>query len=134
MPGKKLLLPLLLLLAVLANAQKLKKADKAVIQSLKSHIEYLASDKLEGRRAGTPGETLAAEYISKQFQLAGLQPKGDPNSWLQAFDINDGKEVKPSSFFFINGSELKLNNDYFPFAFSANGTVEVVPTIALPES
>ncbi len=134
MPAKKFLLPLLLLLVVLANAQKLKKADKAVIQSLKSHIEYLASDKLEGRRAGTAGETLAAEYISKQFQSAGLQSKGDPNSWLQAFDINDGKEVKSTSFFFINGSELKFNKDYFPFAFSANGTVEAVPTIALPES
>jgi len=131
---KKVLLPVFLLLAVLANAQKLKKADKAVVQSLKSHIEYLASDKLEGRRAGTDGETLAAEYISKQFHSAGLQPKGEANSWLQAFDIHDGKEIKPASYFFINGSELKLNKDYFPFAFSANGSVEAVPAIALPES
>ena len=134
MSGKKVLLPFLLLLAVLANAQKLKKADKAVIQSLKSHIEYLASDKLEGRRAGTGGEALASEYISKQFQSAGLQPKGDVKSWLQAFDINDGKEVKSSSHFFINGTELKLNKEYFPFAFSANASLEAVPAISLPES
>jgi len=134
MSEKKLLLPLLLLSAVLVNAQKLKKADKIVVQSLKSHIEYLASDKLEGRRAGTPGETLAAEYISKQFQSAGLQPKGDASSWLQAFDINDGKEVKPSSYLFSNGAELKLNKEYFPVAFSANGNLEAVPAIALPES
>ena len=133
MPGKNLVLPFLLF-ALFAQGQKLKKADKAIVQSLKSHIEFLASDKLQGRRAGTAGEALAAEYISKQFQLAGLQPKGDQNSWLQAFDIYDGKEVKTTSHFFINGAELKLNRDYFPFSFSASGSVEAVPAISLPES
>ena len=123
-----------LLFALFAQGQKLKKADKAIVQSLKSHIEFLASDKLQGRRAGSAGEALAAEYISKQFQLAGLQPKGDQNSWLQAFDIYDGKEVKTTSHFFINGAELKLNRDYFPFSFSASGSVEAVPAISLPES
>src|SRR4030095_901932 len=63
----------------------------------------------------------------------GLQPKGDASTWLQEFDINDGKEVKPSSHFIINGTELKLNKEYFPFAFSSNGSVEAVPSIALPE-
>jgi Zn-dependent M28 family amino/carboxypeptidase len=134
MSEKKLLLPFFLLASFLVQSQKLKKADKAIVQSLKSHVEYLASDKLEGRRAGTNGESLAADYISKQFQLAGLQPRGDAKSWLQAFDINDGKEVKSSSFFFINGAELKLNKEYFPFAYSANGSLEAMPAIALPES
>jgi hypothetical protein len=134
MPGKKLLVAFFLFSFIVGNAQKLKKADKIIVQSLKSHIEYLASDKLEGRRAGTPGESLASEYISKQFQQAGLQPKGDDGSWLQVFDIYDGKEVKPSSYFFINGTELKLNKDYFPLPYSPNASVEAVPTIALPES
>ena len=134
MQGKKLLLPLFLFASVLVQGQKLKKADKAIVQSLKSHIEFLASDKLEGRRAGTTGEVQASDYISKQFQQAGLQPKGDGKSWLQAFDINDGKEVKSSSFLFFNGAELKLNKDYFPFPFSANGSLEAMPAIALPES
>src|SRR5690349_11555853 len=134
MPGRKLLLAYLLLAFVVGHAQKLKKADKAVIQSLKSHIEYLASDKLEGRRAGTTGETLASDYISKQFQTIGLQPKGDDGGWLQSFEINDGKEVKSSTYFFINGTELKLNKDYFPLAYSPNANIEAMPAISLPES
>ena len=134
MPGKKLLLPLFLFAFLYGSAQKLKKADKAIVQSLKGHIEYLASDQLEGRRAGTAGEANAAQYISKQFQQAGLQPKGDDAGWLQAFDINDGKEVKSSSHFLINGGELKLNKEYYPLAFSANGSIEAMPTIALAES
>ena len=131
---KKVLLPLFLLAFIVVHAQKLKKADKAIVQSLKSHIEFLASDKLEGRRAGTAGEALAAEYISRQFQQAGLEPKGDANTWLQAFDIYDGKEVKATSFLYFNGTQLKLNKDYFPLAYSGNGNIEATTAVALPES
>src|SRR2546421_9452257 len=134
MPEKKILLLFLLFAFSIGYGQKLKKADKAIVQSLQSHIEYLASDKLEGRRAGTAGESMAADYITRQFQQAGLVPKGDNNGWLQAFEINDGKDIRPSSHFFVNGNELKLNKDYFPLAFSANGSLEAMPAIALPET
>lgn len=40
------------------------------------HVTYLASDKLKGRNVGTPGFELAAEYVAKQFEKAGLQPAG----------------------------------------------------------
>ena len=128
------LLPAVLVVSLISYGQKLKKADKAAIQQIKTHITYLADDKLEGRRAGTKGEQLASEYISAQFKAAGLQSKGDANGWLQAFDINDGKEVKPASLFIINGHDLKLNREYFPLAFSGNGTLEALPAISLPES
>ena len=118
----------------LSYAQKLKKADKAVIKDLQSHITYLADDKLEGRRAGTKGEQLASEYISRQFATAGLQPKGNDGGWLQSFGINDGKEVKSTSYFIINGNDLKVNTDYFPLAFSKNSSLEAMPAISLPES
>lgn len=124
----------ILLTSLLSFSQKLKKADKAAIAQLQSHIAYLADDKLEGRRAGTPGEQLAGDYISKQFAAAGLQPKGDNGSWKQAFEINDGKEVRSSSHFIINGNDLKLNTDYFPLAYSANQSLEAAPSAALPES
>jgi aminopeptidase YwaD len=82
-----------LLLPRISLSQKLKKADKVIIANLQLHVEYLADDKLEGRRAGTNGEKLAMEYIAGQFEKAGILPKGDNNSWYQAFDINDGKEI-----------------------------------------
>jgi Zn-dependent M28 family amino/carboxypeptidase len=114
-------------------AQKLKKADKAAIANLQAHISYLADDKLEGRRAGTNGEKLAGEYISNQFQQAGLQPKGDANGWYQAFDINDGRQINPATFFFVNSHELKVNEEFFPLAGSPNGSLEAAVSIALPE-
>src|SRR6476660_1786688 len=41
-----------------------------------SHIEYLASDALEGRDVGSPGFEKAATYVEQQFQEIGLKPGG----------------------------------------------------------
>jgi len=48
-----------------------------------SHIEYLASDALEGRRAGTPGHTKAAEYVATKFEQMGLKPGGSKGAYIQ---------------------------------------------------
>lgn len=40
-------------------------------------IQYLVSPDLKGRRTGTPEIELAAEYIARQFEEAGLQPAGE---------------------------------------------------------
>jgi hypothetical protein len=46
------------------------------IERLKKDVEYLASDKLKGRGTSTKGEKKAAKYIAKEFENAGLTPKG----------------------------------------------------------
>lgn len=43
-----------------------------VAPSLRKHVEYLASDSLEGRAAGSPGEKAAASYIYKNLEKAGV--------------------------------------------------------------
>jgi hypothetical protein len=116
-----------------AFSQRLKKADKITLANLQSHIHYLADDKLEGRRTGTPGEKLASDYISVAFLQAGLLPKGDNNGWLQAFTIDEGKQISPDTHFEVNDQEFVLNKDYFPLAFSAVGTISGSPAIALQE-
>ena len=118
----------------LSFSQKLRKADKAIVSNLQAHVSFLADDKLEGRRAGTKGEKLAAEYISQQFEKAGLEPRGDNGTWIQSFDIYDGKQVNPSTHLIINGNDLKLNSEYFPLSFSANQTTEAAVSMALSES
>lgn len=123
---------LLLTFSATAFSQKLNKNDKAVITNLKAHIGYLADDKLEGRRAGSPGEKLAGEYISNQFSTIGLEPKGT-NGYYQAFDINEGKEIGKSSYFTVNGKTLVAGKDYFPFPFSAAKVIDASPAIALQE-
>jgi Zn-dependent M28 family amino/carboxypeptidase len=41
---------------------------------LRSHVEYLASPKLKGRKPGTPGNRVAGKYIEDEFRRAGLKP------------------------------------------------------------
>ena len=82
------------------RSPKLSKADQATVTNLQSHISYLASDKLEGRRAGTNGEKLAGDYIGQKFQEVGLQPKGS-DGFYQSFEIYDGKQVNSDTHFII---------------------------------
>ncbi|NJO24870.1 MAG: hypothetical protein HC867_02365 [Bacteroidia bacterium] len=113
-------------------AQKLKKSEKGIVDNLKSHIGYLADDKLEGRRTGTAGEKLAMEYISKQFQQIGLEPKGT-DGYYQAFEIYDGKEINSATHLIINNHDLKTGKEFFPLAFSGNESIEAYPAISLRE-
>lgn len=65
--------------------------------TIRKHINYLASDSLEGRGTGTPGEILAANYIAESFQHSGLEPKGDREGYFQPFKLNItfGKTAHP---------------------------------------
>jgi len=120
---KKLCLIMLLLPFVFVNAQSKKakaKADKVMTANLQTHIQYLASDKLEGRRAGTPGEALAMQYISNMFEKYKLTPKGD-DGFIQEFEISEGKGfTSTDNYFTVNGEKLESKTDYYPLAFSAN--------------
>lgn len=126
------LLIILLFASFSSVGQKLKKADKVMIANLQADVMYLADDKLEGRRAGTDGEKLAYEYISGQFQKAGLEPKGEQD-WLQPFEIYDGKQINASTLLFVNDRELKLNEEYFPFVFCPTSSLEAAVSPAVKE-
>ena len=116
-------------------AQKLKKADKAIVENLKGHIGILADDALEGRRAGTEGERKAMDYIAGEFSKLGLQPKGENGGFIQAFPIDEGKQIGKGTFFQVNGQDMKAGTDFFPFPSNPNGTtIEGVASISLAES
>lgn len=54
-------------------------------QSLKSRIDALSDPRMEGREAGTSGEKSTLEYLTKQFEFAGLLPHPSLGSLLQEF-------------------------------------------------
>lgn len=125
---KKISLILLLvsfLFTVQAQSKKAKaKADKLTTTNIQSHIQYLASDQLEGRRAGSAGEALAMQYISNMFDKYKLEPKGD-NGFIQEFEISEGKGFNtPDNFFTVNGTKLEAKTDYYPLSFSANAAAK----------
>jgi Zn-dependent M28 family amino/carboxypeptidase len=50
---------------------------------LLEEIAVLASDSLEGRRPGTPGEDRTIAYLTAAFAAAGLEPGNPDGSWTQ---------------------------------------------------
>ena len=133
---------LLLLIPVLTQAQNKKerkvieaqkKADQQIIQNLRGHVQYLADDKLMGRRTGTPGEILAMLYISEQFKSIGLQPKGTAG-YVQSFTIDEGKVIDPTTSLSIDGKPLLLNTEFIPLAFSATKPTKGSSAIGLREA
>jgi len=131
--NKKFFILFFLFAATFTEAQKLKKEDKLLVANLQQHIQFLADDKLEGRRTGTPGETNAATYIVNQFKSIGLIPKGTNDYW-QTFDINEGKQINSATYLTIDGKNLMLRKEFFPLVISPNVTIEALPSLALQEA
>jgi len=110
-----------------------EKADTETLGNLKAHVMYLADDKLEGRRAGSPGEALAMQYISDQFKKDGLIPKGT-DGYIQEFDIDEGKQfTEGKNTCTINGQALVIKDDYYPLAYSSNTTASGSASLDLRE-
>jgi len=83
---KILIVSIVVTVAACQTPSNLDQSSNAIDQ-YKIDITYLASDELEGREIGTQGETLAAEYISAQFQKLELIPAGDNGTYLQHFAV-----------------------------------------------
>ena len=146
---KKQLFSFLLLLSfvVSVSAQKAQVAATDGLETnLRKHIEYLASDKLEGRRTGEPGATAAADYIAKQFAGIGLKPgfrgSNGRSSFLQPFPYVTGVEMAKTGNEFAleftqgDGKRIRKENQLTlisvgldnrlqlkPVGFSPNGSV-----------
>lgn len=123
----------IIFIAACSPSKKISRADNKMLESVQSHVQFLADDKLEGRRTGTAGEKLAQEYIAAAFKNIGLLPKGD-DGYIQAFDVYDGKQIDATTYFVFNGDTLTLEKDYFPYAFSGNLKIAATPSLALQEA
>ena len=148
-------LRLLLAFALVSSAAlaQQKTSDRSVpdVEQLRAHINYLASDKLEGRRTGTPGAEEAARYIEKEFRAAGLSPgvtaliQGQINasipSYRQTFPYVAGVELgkgnaltatrrvtEPSQGVPV-AIDFRVGEDWMPLGFSASARVESAPVV-----
>jgi len=79
-----------------------------------SHIEYLASDDLQGRNTGSEGHLKAARYIAGEFERSGLKPAGTSGYFQPVkFDVKQIVE-EPSRLALIYKGKpqlLKLGED-----------------------
>ena len=56
------------------------------------HVNYLASEELQGRGLGSEGLDIASAYIAEQLKKAGLKPGSDENSYFQTWPETGGEK------------------------------------------
>ena len=88
--------------------------------SIYQHVAILAADSMEGRQVGEPGEWKAARYIISVFRRAGLEPRGDSGSYLQAFQFVKRVDFGPDNSLTLNGQQLQIGEEFQPLEHSAS--------------
>jgi Tol biopolymer transport system component len=101
-------------------------AGEITASDIRTHVNYLASDALEGRGTGTRGEQLANEYAAKLFQSFGLEPAGTAGHWLHAFEFTAGVALGEKNALALKGLDLPLQvrKHWTPLTFSSTGEVQ----------
>ncbi len=95
-------------------------------QDIRQHVEYLASDYMEGRLTGTIGERRATEYAAAVFGAIGLAPAGVNATYFQDFEFTAGVSLGGSNKLELtgaSGADLNPGNDWQPIAFSMTGYI-----------
>ena len=118
------------ILLVIAAAVLLAAASAPVPQAdparYLNDIKTLAAPDMEGRGAGTKGLTRAQHLIEKRYKELGLEPAG-VNGYAQPFTVITGARLKSDNHFVVQAGEsrndLKIDQDFVPFSFSASGQV-----------
>lgn len=110
--------------------QALQKIDS---KDIRSYMKFLSHDLLEGRGTGTRGHEVAAHYVATQFDLLGLKPGGENDSYFQNVPLVKGKKRYEGSEITLIGSggkqSLSFMEDYLFIdapAENLDGTMEVV--------
>src|SRR6202158_4233483 len=126
MPSRSKFPRVLLLLTTavfLAASTPVQQADPS---RYLNDVKSLASPDMEGRGAGTKGLTRAEHLIEKRYKELGLQPAG-VSGYAQPFTVVTGARLKSDNRFLVESGgsrhNLKINQDFVPFSFSASGEV-----------
>lgn len=105
-------LPLLLSAQFKSQSYRDQFDDNEVRASFRAHVEALASPALEGRAAGSEGEGLAAQYVSRMLSAYGLDvisdKQGDPFGIVSASDTLTSHNVIA----YIPGYDKTLDGHY----------------------
>jgi Tol biopolymer transport system component len=101
------------------------------IENLKHNLEFLASDQLKGRLAGSAEGRKAAEYILQEFKKYGLAAPTKTASYYQHFEFSSG--VKPgktnslSATLSSGNKKYSFEKDFIPAGYSDDAALKDLP-------
>src|SRR5271163_557338 len=70
---------------------------------IRGHMEFLASDALQGRGSGTHDELLSATYIGSELRTYGIEPGGDDGGYVQKATLVTRTISAPPELTFVSG-------------------------------
>jgi hypothetical protein len=138
MKNRALLVAGSLALAATLQAQ----APVATASRTRQHVTTLASDQLEGRLSGSPGEQRASDYIVSQLQRIGAKPLPGQTGYKVPFEFTAGTR-DGGSWVRLGGRTMERfdqRKDIQALSFSDNADVNDTPVvfagygIVVPES
>lgn len=87
--------------------------DSETVADMKSHVRFLSSSHLEGRRAGSSGETEAAAYVEDKFREYGLDILTADGGDTFGLKRDNGDTLTSRNVIaFVEGYDKKLRDDY----------------------
>ncbi len=93
-------------------------------ENLLKTVEYLASEKLQGRLPGSQGYKLAADFMANEFAKLKLKPIGE--NYFQKLKVEYNEILPPEHFAIIkNGKKIiyQIGKDYVYRGFSGSGNI-----------
>ena len=115
---RRFILSFLLLLPFAASAQFATSSlrdldDSEVVSAMKEHVAYLSSAMLEGRKAGSEGERMTAEYVTWIFKKYGVDVLSGKDGDVFGIRQENGDTLTSRNVCaFIQGGDKTLRNKY----------------------
>jgi Peptidase family M28/PA domain len=104
-------------------------AEKSITaEAMRAHVEFLASDALEGRETGTRGYEVAAEYVASRFRGMGLQPVSD-KGWFQQVPFRGALVDSEKSVLTIAGKNFTNRKDVLFSPARVGGTDSIAAPV-----
>ena len=104
--------------ALVCAATTVTHSQTTAASPTKAHVEFLASDTLEGREAGSPGERLAADYITAQLARVGARPLPGRADMFMPFEFTAGSRD--------GGSRISISGGAGERAFAERAQIQAL--------
>ena len=102
-----------------AAAPRFGNVEGITAEQMRNHLEFLASDELEGRDTPSRGLDIAAMYIASHLRQWGVKPAGDNGTYFQKFPLKRSKVDAQNTRLELNKQTFTYDDDFLSSSFTS---------------
>lgn len=115
------------------TAQKMNKATKLLSQAVENQISIFGDFSTRSSEKDSSYSDKARRYIADSYKKWGLTPINIAG-YIQAFNINEGRQINNLTSFLVNNMALSLHEEYYPLSYCAEIKDNSYPSLAIMEA